>query len=196
MRFVHRYNEEHSHSAILYLTAQRHAGQIAPCSPLAMKSIQRVRQNAPRRWSSSSTRDWTPVEAATLNQERDTVVQAVITRPTGEPVSPSRPGNAQAMARSEGHQRSGATRGHAHSASFRASMAMMAHRTFPESERHDTLNTSRRTRSSQPWKPTGRDHLRNDENLRQSLQRPRQTISPGTDVHKLSKGVLMWRKLL
>ena len=126
VRFVHRYNEEHSHSAILYVTpAQRHAGQDRACSPHAMKSIQRARQNAPRRWSSSSTRDWTPVEAATLNQERDTVVQAVITRPTGEPVS--RPDLATPRPwRAAKGKRAAEPPGATHSAPFRASMAMMA----------------------------------------------------------------------
>jgi putative transposase len=80
MRFVHWYNEEHRHSAIRYVTpAQRHAGQHRALLAARHQIYQRERQNTPRRWS-RSTRDWTPVEAVTLNPERDTVVQAAITR--------------------------------------------------------------------------------------------------------------------
>ena len=130
MRFVHWYNEEHRHSAIRYVTpAQRHAGQDRALLAARHEIYQRARQNAPRRWS-RSTRNWAPVEAVTLNPERDTMVQAAITRTelsgsTGEPAFPSRPGTAQAMARSEGEERSGATRSHAQRA-WRASMARMA----------------------------------------------------------------------
>jgi hypothetical protein len=137
MRFVHWYNEEHRHSAIRYVTpAQRHAGQDRALLAARHEIYQRARQNAPRRWS-RSTRNWTPVDAVTLNPERDSVVQAAITRTelsgsTGEPAFPSRPGNAQAMARSEGEERSGATRNHAQRALAREHGEDGEHRTFPE----------------------------------------------------------------
>jgi putative transposase len=136
-RFVHWYNEEHRHSAIRYVTpAQRHAGQDRALLAARHEIYQRARQNAPRRWS-RSTRNWTPVDAVTLNPERDSVVQAAITRTelsgsTGEPAFPSRPGNAQAMARSEGEERSGATRNHAQRALAREHGEDGEHRTFPE----------------------------------------------------------------
>ena len=85
MRFVHWYNEEHRHSAIRYVTpAQRHAGQDRALLAARHEIYQRARRDALRRWS-RSTRNWTPVDAVTLNPERDTVVQAVM-----PPRSPSR----------------------------------------------------------------------------------------------------------
>jgi hypothetical protein len=137
MRFVHWHNEEHRHSAIRDVTpAQRHAGQ--DCALLAARHelYQRARQNAPGRWI-RSTRNWTPVDTVTLNPQRDTVVQQAITRTelsgsTGEPAFPFRPGNAQAMARNDGEQRSGATRNHAQHALAREHGEDGEHRTFPE----------------------------------------------------------------
>ena len=134
MRFVHWYNEEHRHSAIRYVTpAQRHAGQDRALLAARHEIYQRARRNAQGRWS-RSTRNWTPVDAVTLNPERDAVVQAAITRTrlfgsTGEPAFPSRPDSAHAMARNEGEERSGATRNHAQRAWAREHGE---HRTFPE----------------------------------------------------------------
>jgi hypothetical protein len=134
MCFVHWYNEAHRHSAIRYVTpAQRHAGQDRALLTARHEIYQRARQNAPRRWS-RSTRNWTPVDTVTLNPERDTVVQAEITRTelsgsTGAPAFPPRPDSAQTMARNEGEERSGATRSHAQRALARE---RGEHRTFPE----------------------------------------------------------------
>ena len=88
------------------------------------------------------------MEAVTLTPERDTVVQAATTRTeisgsTGEPAFPSRPGNAQAMARSKGEERSGATRSHAQRALAREHGEDGEHRTFPEVS---TVAHSRRSR--------------------------------------------------
>src|SRR5208282_3849028 len=143
MRFVHWYNEEHRHSAIRHVTpAQRHAGQDRALLAARHEIYQRARQNAPRRLGREadqgrSTRNWTPVDAVTLNPERDTVVQAAITRTglsgsTGAPAFPSRPGNAQAMEHNEGEERSAATRNHAQRVLAREHGEDGEHRTFPE----------------------------------------------------------------
>jgi len=65
--------------------------------------------------------------SGTLNPERDSIVRAAISHillsgSIGEPAVPSRPGRAQAAARNEGEERSGATR----SALSRVSLARLA----------------------------------------------------------------------
>ena len=117
-RFVHWYNHEHRHSGIRYVTpAQRHDGQDRAILAARHALYQRARRNAPARWS-GRTRDWTPVGAVTLNPERDTAIQAAIAQRTlsgsaDAPAFPSRPEKNNARARSEGQERSGATRSHA-----------------------------------------------------------------------------------
>jgi transposase InsO family protein len=78
--FVHWYNIEHRHSGIRYVTpAQRHAG--ADHDLLAARHAVYVsaREANPRRWS-GSTRNWTPAGAVTLNPERDSVINAALSR--------------------------------------------------------------------------------------------------------------------
>jgi len=137
MRFVHWYNEEHRHSGIGYVTpAQRHAGQDRDLLAGRHELYQRARQANPRRWS-GETRDWTPPGPVALNPEREAVVQAAIA-PTklsgsiGAPAFPSRPGGAQATARSGGEGRSGATRSHARRSVRREHGEDGEHRTFCE----------------------------------------------------------------
>jgi hypothetical protein len=114
--FVLWYNHHH-HSGIRYVTpAQRHAG--ADGSVLAARHAlyQQAREANPRRWS-GRTRNWTPIEAVTLNPERDNVVtaasQTLLSGSTGDPALSSRPGAPTATARSGGDGRRAATRSHA-----------------------------------------------------------------------------------
>ena len=73
---VHRYNHEHRHSAIRYVTpAERHAGQDHTLLARRHALYQQARQRHPRRWSRQA-RNWTPVAAVTLNPERDAAIQA------------------------------------------------------------------------------------------------------------------------
>lgn len=74
--FVHWYNCEHRHSAIRYVTpAQRHAGQDQPILAARHVLYTDARQLNPARWS-GNTRDWSYIDAVTLNPERDSVVKA------------------------------------------------------------------------------------------------------------------------
>jgi transposase InsO family protein len=64
--FVRWYNVDHRHSGIRYVSPeQRHTG--------ADREILEARQRHPARWS-RHTRNWTPIDAVTLNPERDSVV--------------------------------------------------------------------------------------------------------------------------
>ena len=136
-RFVHWYNDEHRHSGIRYVTpAQRHAGQDRAILAARHALYQRARRNAPARWS-RRTRDWTPVGAVTLNPEKDTAIQAAIAQrmlsgSAKAPAFPSRPDKNQSRARSEGQERSGATRSHAQRPLRREHGEDGEHRTLPE----------------------------------------------------------------
>jgi len=135
--FVHWYNDIHRHSAIGYVTpAQRHAGQDRALLAARHELYQQARRSNPRRWT-RQTRDWTPVAAVTLNPERDTVVQAAVSRTqlsgsAKAPAFPSRPDTASAMTRNEGEERSTAARSHAQRPLRREYGEDGAHRTFPE----------------------------------------------------------------
>ena len=73
--FVHWYNHEHRHSGIRSVTpAPRHAGQDRALLARRHALDQQAGQGNPRRWS-RHTRNWTPLEAVTLNPERDAVIQ-------------------------------------------------------------------------------------------------------------------------
>jgi putative transposase len=77
-RFVHWYNHEHRHSAIRYVSpAQRHAGEDTKI--LAAREMLYVEAQArnPRRWS-RHTRNWQPIGAVTLNPERESLVNAML----------------------------------------------------------------------------------------------------------------------
>jgi len=136
-RFVHWYNHEHRHGGIRYVApAQRHDGQDRAILAARHALYQRARRNAPARWS-GRTRDWTPVGAVTLNPERDTAIQAAIAQRTlsgsaDAPAFPSRPEKNNARARSEGQERSGATRSHAQRHLRREHGEDGEHRTSPE----------------------------------------------------------------
>ena len=137
MRFVQWYNHDHRHSGIRYVSpAQRHAREDRALLAGRHELYQQARQSNPRRWS-GQTRNWTPVEAVALNPEKHTVVQAAITLnklsgSIGEPAFLSRPGESGAVARSEGEERSRATRSHAQRGLAREHGEDGEHRTFPE----------------------------------------------------------------
>jgi putative transposase len=136
-RFVDWYNNVHRHSGIGYVTpAQRHTGEDHALLAARHKLYQRARQSNPRRWS-GATRDWTPIEAVTLNPERNTAIQAAaspsqLSSATGATAFPSRPGNARATARNGGDGRRAATRNHAQRAVAREHGEDGEHRTFSE----------------------------------------------------------------
>jgi hypothetical protein len=69
------YNHEHRHSGIRSVTpAPRHAGQDRAVLARRHALDQQAGQGNPRRWS-RHTRNWTPLEAVTLNPERHAVIQ-------------------------------------------------------------------------------------------------------------------------
>jgi hypothetical protein len=133
--FVHWYNDEHRHSGIGYVTpSQRHAGEDRGLLAGRHEVYQRARQANPRRWT-RQTRNWRPVGVVTLNPERDAIVRAATSQiqlsgSIGEPAFPSRPGNANAVARNEGDERSGATRSRAQRPLAREHGEDGEHRTF------------------------------------------------------------------
>ena len=77
-QFVHWYNHDHRHSGIQYVSpAQRHSGQDHAILDARHALYQQARQKNPARWS-GQTRNWTPVDAVTLNPERDSVVRSAV----------------------------------------------------------------------------------------------------------------------
>ena len=76
LEFVRWYNDEHRHSAIRYVTpGQRHCGEDHAILAARHELYLKARERNPTRWS-GATRDWTPIDAVTLNPERDSVVSA------------------------------------------------------------------------------------------------------------------------
>lgn len=74
--FTHWYNHEHRHSGIRYVSpAQRHAGEDRPILEARHALYVQARDRHPRRWS-RGTRNWSTIDAVTLNPERDAAVQA------------------------------------------------------------------------------------------------------------------------
>ena len=72
--FVHWYNVEHRHSGIRYVTpAQRHALEDRAILQVRHETYLKARERNPARWS-RGTRDWSPIEAVTLNPERDAAI--------------------------------------------------------------------------------------------------------------------------
>jgi transposase InsO family protein len=134
--FVSWYNDEHRHSAIGYITpGQRHGGQDRELLGARHALYQAARQRTPRRWS-RQTRNWTPAGPVTLNPERDELIgsataQGLPSSSIGKPAFPSRPATANAVARNEGEERSGATRSHAQRVLTREHGEDGEHRTFP-----------------------------------------------------------------
>lgn len=74
--FVGWYNDEHRHGGIRYVTpAQRHAGRDREILAARHDLYRRAKERNPSRWS-GRTRDWSPIDAVTLNPERDATITA------------------------------------------------------------------------------------------------------------------------
>jgi hypothetical protein len=72
--FVHWYNHMHRHSGIRYVSpAQRHAGEDKTILAERHALYLEARAANPRRWS-RHTRNWQPIDAVTLNPERESIV--------------------------------------------------------------------------------------------------------------------------
>lgn len=73
--FARWYNEEHRHSGLRYVTpAERHAGEDRKILSRRHDLYHLARASNPRRWT-GPTRNWSPIEAVTLNPERDSQIQ-------------------------------------------------------------------------------------------------------------------------
>ena len=82
--FVHWYNFDHRHSGIRYVSpAQRHAGEDHAILAARHAVYLQARARHPARWS-RHTRNWTPIEAVTLNPEKDSVV-GIVSKSTNRP---------------------------------------------------------------------------------------------------------------
>jgi putative transposase len=76
--FVSWYNHAHRHSGIRYVSpAQRHAGRDRDLLAARHELYLKARAANPRRWS-RHTRNWQPIDAVTLNPERDALINAAI----------------------------------------------------------------------------------------------------------------------
>jgi len=74
--FVRWYNVDHRHSGIRYVSpAQRHAGEDHEILAARHALYASARELNPARWS-GNTRNWSPIDAVTLNPERDCVVKS------------------------------------------------------------------------------------------------------------------------
>ena len=79
--FVRWYNHDHRHSGIRYVSpAQRHAGEDRAILAARHALYIQARQRNPARWS-GTTRNWSPIDAVTLNPERDAVVKLATAAP-------------------------------------------------------------------------------------------------------------------
>ena len=73
--FVHWYNFDHRHSGIRYVSpAQRHAGEDHEILAARHDLYIKARELNPARWS-GNTRNWAPIDAVTLNPERDSIIK-------------------------------------------------------------------------------------------------------------------------
>jgi hypothetical protein len=78
-----RYHE-HRHSGIRYVSpAQRHAGHDAKILAQRHALYIQARERNPRRWS-RHTRDWSPIDAVTLNPAREIAVPSRIKPDAGK----------------------------------------------------------------------------------------------------------------
>jgi transposase InsO family protein len=76
--FVAWYNHDHRHSGIRYVSpAERHAGEDREILARRHTLYLNAREANPRRWS-RRTRNWDPVDAVTLNPEKESVVDIEI----------------------------------------------------------------------------------------------------------------------
>jgi putative transposase len=72
------YNHEHRHSGIRYVSpAERHAGRDREILRRGHALYLQARTANPRRWT-RHTRNWQPIDAVTLNPERESLVDAVL----------------------------------------------------------------------------------------------------------------------
>jgi transposase InsO family protein len=86
-RFVEWYNHEHLHSGIGYVSpAQRHAGDDKAILAARHEVYIQARERNPRRWS-GATRNWAPIEAVTLNPEREAVVKTCLEDVVKQPLA-------------------------------------------------------------------------------------------------------------
>ena len=206
MQFVQRYNHEHRHSGIRYVTpAQRHAGRDRHLLEARHAVYQSARQRNPRRWS-GNTRNWTPVSIVTLNPERDAYVQATgsqmkLSGSIGEPAFPSRPGNAQATEHSGGDGRRGATRSHAQRTSLREHGEDGEHRTFSAVSTEDITTLEMRSARHPNQQLSGYDNRHVVTNRRQLLETHRgdggivitfAAAAFGTGLLEFAEGHLVW----
>lgn len=73
--FVHWYNHEHLHSGIRYVTPwSRYEGHDADILAARSRVYTKARSKHPRRWS-KGTRNWSPVEAVSLNPAQHSTLQ-------------------------------------------------------------------------------------------------------------------------
>jgi putative transposase len=73
--FVRWYNVDHRHSGIRYVSPhQRHTGQDKTILAARHALYRQAQERHPARWS-GNTRDWSLIDAVTLNPERDEVVK-------------------------------------------------------------------------------------------------------------------------
>ncbi len=74
--FVRWYNFDHRHSGIRYVSpAQRHAGDDHAILAARHALYTKARERNPARWS-GNTRNWSPIDAVTLNPERDCIIKS------------------------------------------------------------------------------------------------------------------------
>jgi transposase InsO family protein len=72
--FVRRYNHDHRHSGIRYVSpAQRHGGEDQAILTAQHELYTSARALNPARWS-GATRNWSPIGPVTLNPERDSII--------------------------------------------------------------------------------------------------------------------------
>ena len=85
--FVRWYNVDHRHSGIRYVSpAQRHAGEDLAILAARHALYASARKLNPARWS-GNTRNWSPINAVTLNPERDCVTKSQSTGNTIQPIA-------------------------------------------------------------------------------------------------------------
>jgi len=72
--FVRWYNIDHRHNGIRYVSpAQRHAGVDKTILAARHALYTKARERNPARWS-GTTRNWSPIDAVTLNPERESII--------------------------------------------------------------------------------------------------------------------------
>lgn len=86
-QFVQWYNVDHRHSGIRYVSpAQRHAGEDHGILAARHALYLKARELNPARWS-GSTRNWEPINAVTLNPERDALLNTLLKDANTQPLA-------------------------------------------------------------------------------------------------------------